>query len=707
MRRWRRPAAVLPLLLAAGLAGLGAGLVTGLWALDRAFPPDLSRYHATAQVVADREGRPLRIFLSADEMLRLPVPADEVDRRYLEMLIAYEDKRFHSHIGVDGLALLRALGQLARHGRVVSGASTLTMQTARLLEPRPRTLGAKLIEMARALQLEWRYDKEEILGFYLTLAPFGGNLEGVRAAGLGYLGRAPRHLSLAEAALLVALPQAPSRLRPDRWPAAARRARNRVLTRVAIALDLKPSEYRAAMQAPLAGGRHPLPFAAPHLAERLRRAQPETATIATTLDGGLQRRLEALAARRAGALGPAVSAALLVLDNRDRSVLAYLGSAEFHDPARAGQVDMVTALRSPGSALKPFIYALAFERGLAHPRTLVEDAPRVFGGYAPRNFGKRHHGLVSLTLALQQSLNVPAVALLDRLGPVAFTEALRHSGVELRFPGGARPGLPLALGGVGTRLEDLARLYAALGSDGRVRPLRFRRDEDVDASTAPLAGQTARAQVAAILAGAPRPKGFRRPREGQRRRIAFKTGTSYGFRDAWAVGFDARYTVAVWVGRPDGTPNPGRFGLGTAAPLLFEAFGLLPPPDPGSAHAPPAATDAGQPLPPGLRRLRPRGEALADARAPSAPRILFPLEDSLLVLPPGGALQLQAAGGARPYTWLVDGRPLGPMTRRPGTSWRPEGPGFAEITLIDSRGRRDQALVRVQGSAAGGDGPDH
>ena len=704
MRRWRRPAALLPLLLAAGLACLFAGL----WALDRAFPPDLTRYHLASQVVADRDGRPLRTFLSPDEMLRLPVAAEEVDPRYLEMLIAYEDKRFYFHLGVDGLALLRAIGQLARYGRVVSGASTLTMQTARLLEPRPRTLGAKLVEMARALQLEWRYSKKEILGFYLTLAPFGGNIEGVRAAGLGYLGRAPRHLSLAEAALLVALPQAPSRLRPDRWPTAARRARNRVLNRVAIALDLTPAELEAATRSPLAGGRRPLPFAAPHLAERLRRAQPEAATIATTLEGGLQRRLEALLARRAGTLGPAVSAALLVLDNRDRSVLAYLGSADFHDPARAGQVDMVTALRSPGSALKPFIYALAFERGLAHPRTLVEDAPRVFGGYAPRNFGKRHHGLVSLTLALQQSLNVPAVALLDRLGPVAFNEALRHSGVTLQFPGGARPSLPLALGGVGTRLEDLARLYAALGSDGLVRPLKFREDAEAGEAAAPLAGPTARAQVAAILAGAPRPKGFRRQQDRQRQ-IAFKTGTSYGFRDAWAVGFDARHTVAVWVGRPDGTPNPGRFGLGTAAPLLFEVFGQLPPPEPAAAPAQalPAATDAGRPLPPGLRRLRPRGEALADARAPSAPRILFPLEDSLLVLPPGGAIQLQAAGGARPYTWLIDGRPLGPMTRRPGASWRPEGPGFAEITLIDARGRRDQALVRVQSGTAAGTVPDH
>ena len=690
-RRWAIVAAALALLLPA--AGLG-----GLWAIDRAYPPDLQRARLAAQVVADREGRPLRIFLSPDEVLRLPAAAEEVDPRYLEMLVAYEDKRFYRHPGVDPLALLRAVGQLIRHGRVVSGASTLTMQTARLLEPRPRTLAAKLIEMGRALQLEWRYDKAEILGLYLTLAPFGGNIEGARAAGLSYLGPEPRHLSLAEAALLVALPQAPSRLRPDRFPEAARKARNRVLERVGEALALTPAELEAAKATPLAGGRRPLPFTAPHLAERLRRALPEAATIETTIDGRLQRRLEVLAKRRARSLGPAVSAAVLVVDGVDRSVLAYLGSADFHDPARAGQVDMVGALRSPGSTLKPVIYGLAFERGIAHPRTLVEDAPRVFGGYAPRNFGKTHHGLVSLSRALQLSLNVPAVAVLDRLGPVAFTEALRRHGLTLRFPGEARPGLPLALGGVGTRLEDLARLYAALGRDGIVRPLKLTRDAKPEGSSAILLGPAARAQVAQILAGAPRPQGFR-PAPGAQRRIAFKTGTSYGFRDAWALGFDDRYTVAVWLGRPDGTPSPGRFGFGTAAPLLFEVFGQLPPPEPQDRRGR-DLRNAAQDLPPGLRRLRPRGEVLADATAPSAPRIVFPLDDSLLVLPPEGGVQLQAAGGRGPYTWLVDGRPLGPMSRRKTANWRPAGPGFAEITLIDSRGRRDQTLVRVEAAEA-------
>ena len=261
--------------------------------------------------------------------------------------------------------------------------------------------------------------------------------------------------------------------------------------------------------------------------------------------------------------------------------------------------------------------------------------------------------------------------------------------------------VPLALGGVGTRLEDLTRLYTALGNDGLLRPLRFTRNAKPEGSGSILLGPAARAQVAAILAGATRPQGFRRA-PGDQREIAFKTGTSYGFRDAWALGFDARYTVAVWLGRPDGTPSPGRFGLNTAAPLLFEIFGQLPPPDPASRRnrAVAALQTVNGDLPPGLRRLRPRGEMLADALAPSAPRIVFPLDDSLLVLPPQGGVQLQAAGGVRPYTWLVDGRPLGPMSRRKTVSWRPAGPGFAEITLIDSRGRRDQTLVRVRAADA-------
>jgi penicillin-binding protein 1C len=691
------------------LAGLGltavlaVGLPLGLLALDRIFPPDLTRLEGLSRAVVDRDGQRLRAYLSADGFRRLPTDVVAVDSDYLAMLVAFEDKRFWRHGGVDPLALLRAGWQALRHGRIVSGASTLTMQAARLLEPRPRTLGAKLLEMLRAVQLERHFSKQEILGFYLTLAPFGGNLEGVTAASWRYFVRPPGRLSAAEAALLVALPQSPTRLRPDRHPAAARTARDKVLSRVAAAGLLDGQELAQAKRDPVAVAATPPATAAPHLADRLMAELPVAPVIQTSIDGALQRHWETVVRRFARSLGPATSIAVLAIENHSRRALVYIGSADFQDPERAGQVDVVRALRSPGSALKPIFYALAFDRGLAHPATLVDDVPTQFGDYAPSNFMDRHYGRISLTEALQRSLNVPAVALLDRLGPVAVAERLRRSGVQLAFGGqAATPGLAFALGGVGTTLEDLVSLYGALADDGRPRPIRYRAGAGAtEAAVAdrvpPLFGETARWYVGEILRGARPPDSlmsdlYRR----QARPLAFKTGTSYGFRDAWAIGYDRTHTVGVWVGRPDGTPSPGRFGANTAAPLLFQLFDDLPPAGrtrlPRPAHG--LALDAK--LPPGLRLL---GEDFAQSRIAAAgppPRILYPLDGTVLGLAPNKRpLTLEAEGGRRPLTWIVNGTPLETGRTRWRTPWTPDGPGFNHIVLIDAQGRRAAARIRL------------
>lgn len=685
---------IIPIALACAFA-----MALSLIAIDRLFPPDLTRYQTLSKEVLDSEGRHLRLYLAGDGVYRMPVDVGDVDPRYIDMLIAFEDKRFYRHHGVDTLALARATRQALSNGRFVSGASTLTMQTARLLEPRKRTLGAKLIEMWRALQLERRYSKQEILSIYLTLAPFGGNLEGVRAASLHYLGQLPQELTLGEAAMLVALPQSPSWLRPDRHPERARAARDKVLARVEEVMQLPQTEWQLALSEPIAFEPQAFPFLAPHLGDRLINSDRTVQTFHTEIDRGLQLHLERLARDAAKALGPRQSIAILVVENKTRKVRAYVGASDFTDFARAGQVDMITAIRSPGSTLKSAIYGLAFERGLAHPATLVNDVPTQFGDYTPSNFMDRHYGEVSLASALRMSLNVPAVALLDELGPVSTVERLRRAGVTLKFGGSTEtPGLAFALGGVGTRLEDLVSLYAAFADDGRVLPLELITPHRDKSDEEPLLGDAARWYLRRILEGVPPPGSLLPDRYRKATRgAAFKTGTSYGFRDAWALGYSSQMTIGVWVGRPDGTPSPGQFGANTAAPLLFQVIDHLPPAPPVQRVRPADALPLvpGN-LPPGLRYLGRQHIPVAMGLQAAPPRILFPLNDTVLQMPPSGrGIVLEVEGGQRPYTWVVNGRPVGTAQWQRHTEWQPDGPGFSDIVLIDGSGQRASAKVRL------------
>lgn len=674
--------------------------------LDRAFPPDLTRAGKVSALVLDKRGEVLRAFTTPDGLWRFEATADQVSPLYLSMLKAYEDRRFDSHPGVDGLAVLRAAGQMIGSGRVVSGASTLTMQVARLLEPRARRLDAKLIEMFRALQLEAHYGKARVLDLYLTLAPFGGNLEGVRTASLAYFGKEPLYLTPAEAALLVALPQAPSVLRPELNPEGARRARDKVLRRVAEAGIITQIELTEALMAPVPKRRLALPFHAPHLAERLLAADPQAREIATTLDARLQAQAEVLAARAARQLGGGVSVAVVMLDNETGAVLAQIGGADYFDRSRNGMIDMTVALRSPGSALKPFIYALAFEGLIAHPDTLVADVPQRFGTYAPKNFSENFSGQLTLRDALQRSLNVPAVLLLNKVGPLRFDRRLQDAGVTLVFDREKDgPGLALALGGAGITLRDLVMLYSGLARGGLPVKPHWLAGAAHETAPTPLTSALAAWYVTAILEGAPRPLGYRLAMAaGGGNRIAFKTGTSYGYRDAWAVGYSGKVTIGVWVGRPDGVPCAACVGLTAAAPLLFQLFDLLPPePAPSTLKAPPPGAIAGPTanLPPALRRLSQNGVTqVVDTRGPP-PQIAFPLDGttlSLLTGPDGlETLPLKVEGGKRPFTWLINGRPLAAKAWRGPVLWQPDGPGFARVQVIDAEGR--SAAVEVFVSA--------
>nr|WP_283091917.1 penicillin-binding protein 1C [Magnetospirillum sulfuroxidans] len=642
------------------------------------------RDHST--LVLDAQGGLLQAFPAAGDVMRVPTGLEQVDPLYPAMLKAAEDRRFGLHPGFDPFAALRATGQALRYGRVVSGASTLSMQVARLLEPKPRTLGAKLTEILRAVQVQAHLGRDGILAAYMTLAPFGGALEGVQAASWAWFGKPPTHLSPAEAALLAALPQSPERLRPDRFPAAARAARDRILDRAAAAGVINTATAQAAKADPVPVDQRPLPMHAPHLARRLAAAAPVGAILRTHVDGKLQRGLERLGLTQKQRFADDADLAVVVLANQDRKLLAHLGSGDW----LARQVDLSQARRSPGSTLKPFIYAVAFDDLSLHPGSLISDMPQRFGAWRPRNFDHDFHGTVTAREALQRSLNIPAVQVLEKIGPARFAAVVRLCGIDLSFPSTEDPGLPLALGGVGIRLTDLAALYAGLADDGRILPPATLQGEPPP-SPRVLVGSAAARAVLDVLEGSPSPNGIASGSGVARpRRIAFKTGTSFGFRDAWTVGVSADYTVAVWVGRADGAPRPGAMGRETAAPIMFKVFDLLPPdhglrPPPQSpGHALFQAVP-----PPALAHLR------QDHSLPGRPgeplRILFPPDGAVVETLKDG-VSLLAAGGTPPFQWVVDGDPL-----PAGASfWPPQGEGFSRIVVVDSHGRRAETSIRVQ-----------
>ena len=678
--RSRVPAATAAFLLAFTLFALATGRdAFDRWVAATALPPTLGE---TSVEIRDRTGALLRAFQVGNGIWRLAVQPDQVDPRYLALLVRYEDKRFWTHRGVDPLALLRAGWQALRHGGPVSGGSTLTMQVARLREDGSTGRWAgKLRQIRVALALERRLGKRDILALYLTHAPFGGNLEGLRAASFAWFGKEPRRLTAAQAALLVALPQAPESRRPDRHPEIARQARNRVLHRVAAQGALPADEAAAARRAPVPQSQRAFPQLAPHLADALRARDPGQPRHDLTIDAQLQGALQALAAQAARRAGPDLSLALLVADHRSGEILAAVGSPGY-GAARDGFVDMTTALRSPGSLLKPLIYGLAFDQGLAHPETLIHDGPVDFDGYAPRNFDGAYRGDIRVRAALQQSLNIPVVRLTEALGPARVIAALQRSGVQARIPGG-RPGLAIALGGMGMRLQDIVQLYAALAAGGQGVSLRSEKTAP-RSETNPVLSPEAAWQVGNILAGLPPPPG------AQAGRLAYKTGTSYGHRDAWAVGYDGRHVIGVWIGRPDGTPVPGAFGGDLAAPVLFEAFGRLkpafdrlPPPPPATLIS--AAAD----LPPPLRRFRPRGSFEAPG---AALRLTFPPDGARLAAD-GAPVTVKLSGGAAPFSVIANGSPAltGQHAREVELPY--PGAGFSTLVVVDRNGRSDRVTV--------------
>lgn len=545
--------------------------------LDKLVPLQMPEHQSRhfAQVVVDAQGEPLRVFPDGQGVWRYPVTVQEVSPLYIEALLTYEDRWFYSHPGINPLAMLRAGGQWLVHRRVVSGGSTITMQVARILHLHRRTVAGKAYQMFRALQLERHYSKDQILTLYLNHAPFGGTVEGVQAASFAYLGKPARSLSHAEAALLAVLPQRPTALRPDRDPQRATLARDKVIERMAEFNVWSRWVAEEALAEPLAPRMASRPLLAPLLAERLARANPDRSLIHTTIDAGLQQQVQTLVADYIQSYAEQTSAAVLVVDNRDLSVRAYQGSAVYASEGRLGYVDMVQAVRSPGSTLKPFLYAMAMDEGLIHSESLLLDVPSNFNGYQPTNFHSDFSGPVSVSQALRSSLNVPAVQVLAELGPETFYARLANAGVTPRMPIGSRPNLSLVLGGAGVTLEELASAYTSLGRQGMAGRLRLQPESPVHQRRM-LSEQAA--WVVQDSLRAPLERSGRLYRHSQTRipAVAHKTGTSYGYRDAWAVAVTEQLTVAVWVGRPDGTALPHNTGRFSAVPLLERLLNLMP-----------------------------------------------------------------------------------------------------------------------------------
>ncbi len=651
------------------------------------FPPPLKRAYEISDLVTDRNGEWLSAFTIADGRWRLKADMDEVDPRFTEALIAIEDKRFFSHSGVDPLAIVRAARSWAKHGKAVSGASTITMQLVRQLEPRPRTLKSKIIESLRAVQLELRLSKREILSLYLTHTPYGGNIEGVTAAAHVYFDKRPDQLTDGEIALLIAVPQAPEARRPDRQAKAAQTARDKVLDKLLDAGFLSSVQVQEAKQDDVMSTRTAFPQKAWLAARKIRRdtnIDRKQARIVSSLDAGFQTNIKALAAGFTQNLDSNV--AVLVVDNQTMKIRAHIGSAGRDRPG--GWIDMTGRVRSPGSTLKPFIYGFAFDDGLSAPGSFILDAPTRFGSYQPENFNRRYHGDVRVFEALAHSLNVPAVLALDKVGTKRFEAALQITGSDLVIPnrGDGQAGLAVALGGLGLKAQDLAVLYAALANGGKAQNLVWTEDGKPDVSYQMLTKTSAK-QITKILRQAPLPGG-RVPHWLARNSqpIAYKTGTSYGFRDAWAAGYTDEWTVIVWAGRPDGGTRVGKTGRIAAAPLLFDVFAQLP-----NAHGF---------VPYERIKNAPRGIKNFGGKPDAKPILSFP--------PDGAEIAVTGFGeGSNGFTltgrspnqseliWYVDGVKLNPRPLSGQTVWQPAKPGFYKVSVVDAGGATTSSNVRV------------
>ncbi|TNG95805.1 penicillin-binding protein 1C [Pasteurellaceae bacterium USgator11] len=672
--------------------------------LDRCFPLDLQRYQQHSLLITDRNGEWLRWYLSPDQTWRLPLQQNQLPNDYLMLLINYEDRRFYQHSGIDYRAVMRAVGQNLTRGRIVSGASTLSMQTARLLMPHSRGWSGKFTELFRAWQLEHHFSKAQILQMYMQLAPMGGNLEGVTSAAYYYFNKPADKLSLAEAAWLVSLPQSPYYYHPLRYPQRAKQARDRVLQRALEAKLISPAQYQSAVSQAVEIQVTAFPLIAPHFSDQ-KRAQKrdqahQQAVIKTSLHKPLQVELEKLLQRSLYNRHPNSNLAAAIMDNHSGEYLAYVGSADFFSQARSGQVDMLQAVRSPGSALKPFITLFAFDWLNYQPATLIQDTPITADSYQPTNYDGHYQGEISLATALVRSRNVPAVRLLRMINPFRFNHHLQQQGLTLYYPPNAQPNLAVALGGVGIKGSQLLQLYRTLANCAYQNSV-----EEKAASNRSQRLATAQScwQVSEILQQSQDQNG--RIFWGKEP-VAFKTGTAYGWRDQWLFAYTKQYSLVLWSGRADGKFAEQRASAEDLIPLLRNVLNLLP--NPPRSYTPPSyplVIRSGS-LPTHLQRVneqsianpqrasgRSTQSAVSTAHLPLS--INTPLHNSQLEFPQARDLSLQISGGKPPYLWFLNDNLIeqGFQTRY---LLPINGNGSYRLVLVDSNGDSVQSDFRIR-----------
>ncbi len=638
-------------------AGLGLLLLTlAVFGVAWFMPPGTRAFRAAGRIVYDRRGHVLAMFLNRDQEWAFRTPPRRVSPVFLRMLLAVEDRHFWWDPGVDPLAVVRATIQMILAGHVVSGASTLTMQVTRMLHPLPRTLPVKILEAFQAVSLFEHDSKDRVLEMWLTLAPEGGNIEGIEAAAHAWFDRSPRTLSPAQAAFLVMLVRNPNRLDPLIHPRAALATRNQVLRECWQEGVISHADLVHALATPLPTRLYPLPLLSPQAVQGL------PSGTRTTIDGPMDRAVARIANEALRAMEPHESLAVLVASLRTGGIRAVY-SGPWADGPRDGYLDMTRALRSPGSALKPFLYGLAFEAGLVRPTTELADFPSNFGSYEPNDYNDRYLGAVTATTALRRSLNIPAVDLIQAYGPVRFAAHLAAVGAPVALPYGADPALPLALGGAGITMRRLVALYAGLANGGIVERLHLVAGQGRRRRR--LLSPSAAREVTAILN---RPFPFGGPPG-----IAWKTGTSAGNRDDWAVGFNHRYVAAVWIGQPDGGALPGDTAL-AALPVLARVFSILP-------GRPLLVTPPDQPL---TLQRQTLGTTLEIASPPAGAALAV-----------GKPVSIRVLGGSRPFHFLIDGRPLASNPALRSVRWTPKGPGFYRLSVLDARGRLVRRALRV------------
>ncbi len=631
----------------------------------------LKKFEDLSTLLLDRDQIILSCDQSRDEKWRFLTTPDDVSDLYLKILINFEDKRFYYHFGVDPIALARSTFQFLKNGRILSGGSTLTMQVVRLLHPRKRTIISKCIEIIEATLLECRYSKKEILTMYLTLMPQGNNFEGIFSASYAYFKKKPKDLNYAEMALLVAIPQSPTKLRPNIYPERAKGARNKVLDR-SLGI-LSKQDINEAKEMVLEPTKNRFPTNAQHLLQRLK----QKPIIHSTLDGKLQEGVSSILHTTFKFQDDEKSLAILIVDNRTRKVICYIGSYNYFDRPRQGFVDLIKAVRSPGSALKPFIYAKAFDLKLIDANTIVKDTKRHFFDYSPSNFKDIFHGETTIKESLQQSLNTPAVLLLEKIGPQCFLNSLEELSIHLKLPKESAIGLPIALGGVGLTLEELTSLYVALAQNGDYQKLIYEENTPVKINQKlRICTKESALKIKKILQGAPPPDGYISHTVTNASAIAFKTGTSYGGRDALCVGYTKDYTVAVWIGRADGTAIASNIGRFSAAPIVFSIFYSLLPKcmDDDSA-------DESSPM---LAKHRQKIGGNRDEKL----KIIYPL-DGIKILKTTKEISLKTEENKGTITWIINNVPIA------SNKWIPNSPGFYTITALDENGNSAITHVRV------------